>query len=447
MRTKLVDYIASHALVQPDKLALICQGQKLTYKELYNEISSYALKLKALGIAAGQTYLFKFHADISSVVTYFALHQIGAIAVPLEKSLPDEKIGEYESRISNHGPFDETGLADILFTTGTTGQSKGVMISHDTILADAENLMIAQGFTSETVFLICGPLNHIGSLSKFYPTFMAGGTVMIIDGFKNQEDFYLALDYPSCKLATFLVPSSIRLLLLFSKDRLSQYKDKIDFIETGAAAISHADMMALCSILPHTRLYNTYASTETGIISTYNFNDGHCIPGCLGKPMKNSNIIITEKGTIACSGRTLMSGYVDLDMEVSRIGENVLVTSDLGYLDEEGMLHLTGREDDVINVGGLKVEPSEVEDVAMAIPGIKDCICIAVPNPIVGNTLKLLAVLEEGVELDKRKWARFLAKKLESYKVPLLYEQVDAIKRTFNGKLDRKAYRIKKEGL
>lgn len=447
MINKIVDYIAFHALKQPQKVALICHGEKLTYMELYDEIKSYALRFSQQGIVKGQTYLFKFHADRSCVVTYFALHQIGAIAVPLEKSLPNEKIGELESRISRHGPFIINDVADILFTTGTTGVSKGVIISHDTILADAENLADAQGFTSETVFLICGPLNHIGSLSKMYPTFMMGGTVIIIDGIKNLDNFYEALDYPSYKLATFLVPSSIRMLLLFSKDRLVEYKDKIDFIETGAAAISHSDMLALCKILPNTRIYNTYASTETGIISTYNFNDGNCIPGCLGRPMKNSGISITEKGNIACSGRTLMSGYVDMDLDKSVIKDNVLVTSDLGYLDEEGMLHLTGREDDVINVGGLKVEPSEVEDVVMAFPGIKDCICIAVPHPITDNTLKLLVVFEKGVVLDKKRMARFIATKLESYKVPLLYEQVDSIKRTFNGKLDRKAFRTQKREL
>ena len=68
-------------------------------------------------------------------------------------------------------------------------------------------------------------------------------------------------------------------------------------------------MLQLCHVLPQSRLYNTYASTETGIVSTYNFNNGNCLAGCLGLPMKHSSFFITEDGLIGCKGKTLMSGY------------------------------------------------------------------------------------------------------------------------------------------
>ena len=149
--------------------------------------------------------------------------------------------------------------------------------------------------------------------------------------------------------------------------------DKIDFIETGAAAISQSDMESLCRLLPKTRLYNTYASTETGIISTYNYNDGKCMAGCLGKPMKHSEFFITEDGHIACKGDTIMSGYVGDPEKTSTVLRNgIIYTSDMGVIDDEGMLHLKGREDDVINVGGFKVSPVEVEDVALSYYGIND---------------------------------------------------------------------------
>ena len=112
----------------------------------------------------------------------------------------------------------------------------------------------------------------------------------------------------------------------------------------------------------------------------------------------------------------------------------------VGTLDEEGMLHLSGRASDVINVGGFKVSPIEVEEAAMSSPMVSDCICISASHPVTGHALKLLIVTPPGQTLDKRTLARFLADRLEPYKVPMLYEQVDTIARTYNGKLDRKYY-------
>ena len=158
--------------------------------------------------------------------------------------------------------------------------------------------------------------------------------------------------------------------------------------------------------------------------------------------MPHSKLFITPEGLIACKGDTLMTGYVgDPERTASVLRDGVLYTADLGILDDEGMLHLKGREDDVINVGGFKVAPTEVEDAAMAFADVKDCICIAVDHPITGKALKLLVAMTNNHTLNKRSLALHLKTKLETYKIPLLYEQVDTIRRTFNGKLDRKYYK------
>ena len=136
-----------------------------------------------------------------------------------------------------------------------------------------------------------------------------------------------------------------------------------------------------------------------------------------------------------------MSGYVgDPERTATVLRDGVVYTSDIGRIDEKGMLHLSGREDDVINVGGFKVAPTEVEDAAMAFPDIQDCICISVEHKIMGRALKLLVVMKDGRVLNKRALAQFLKNKLETYKIPTLYEQTETVKRTFNGKLDRKFY-------
>ena len=445
----LESYVALNAERYPDRIALVCGNERCTYAELNHRIDERAATLQSPlphgGGVGGEALCLRATPSIDFIVRYFALHRAGHAVAPLERDMPEAVFEAVAKELGRH-PIPE-GTADVLYTTGTTGRSKGVMISHRTILADAENLIAGQGFSHDLTFVINGPLNHIGSLSKLYPVIMLGATAVIVDGIKDINAFFDAFNLHTriegipARYATFLVPASIRILIQLSADRMAALADRMDFIETGAAAISQADMETLCRLLPHTRLYNTYASTETGIISTYNFNDGRCQAGCLGRPMPHSRLFITDNGTIACQGDTLMTGYIgDPERTASILRDGTLYTSDLGRLDDEGMLHLAGREDDVINVGGFKVAPTEVEDAAMAFPAVKDCICIPVPHPITGTALKLLVALADGYTLDKRALALHLRDRLEPYKVPLLYEAVPTIHRTFNGKLNRKAY-------
>ena len=437
---QLEDYLRLHAGQHPDKLAVIASDASLTYARLWQEVRECAGRLVAEGLCSGHARLIRATQDAAFLVDYLATHLAGGVAVPLERDIPDGRYREIE-RLSDRADIPD-GVADILFTTGTTGQSKGVMLSHKALLADAENLAEAQGFSSELTFLISGPLNHIGSLSKVWPVLLTGGTLHILDGLKDLNAFFSLLEAPG-RYATFLVPAALRMLMTLGADRLAGCADRIVFIETGAAPMAQADMEHLCRLLPHSRLYNTYASTETGILCTHNYNDGLCQAGCLGRPMKHSRVFITPEGTVACQGETLMTGYVGSPEQTASILRNgTLYTNDQGTLDADGRLHLSGRRDDVINVGGFKVSPAEVEEAALSLSGVCDCVCVGVPHPVMGHQLKLLVVLEKGVPLDKKGIARQLHAHLEAYKVPLLYEQVEAVRRTYNGKIDRKAYKI-----
>ena len=102
---------------------------------------------------------------------------------------------------------------------------------------------------------------------------------------KDIKAFFTAIDDAPNKVATFLVPAAIRILITLWKKELIAVADKIDFVETGAAPLAATDMKLFCELLPHSRLYNTYASTETGIISTYDYNDGANLAGCVGHKM------------------------------------------------------------------------------------------------------------------------------------------------------------------
>ena len=193
-------YIEKNAKMYPDKIAVVCYQESCTYKDLQERIDEKVIGLKEESYQKGQIVCLRALPSIDYLVTYFAFHQIGCVVAPLEKDIPESSFQRIADELCSH--LVPEGSADILYTTGTTGKSKGVIISHRTIIADAENLIEGQGFTHDLVFVVNGPLNHIGSLSKIYPVMMLGATLIIVNGLKDIEAFYKAFDYPTSKMAT-----------------------------------------------------------------------------------------------------------------------------------------------------------------------------------------------------------------------------------------------------
>ena len=385
----LQDYIRQHAMRTPDKPAFVVGDQRVSYKQLAQALSAGRGDKQGSGLPG------------------------------LPGTLPIHRL------------FGDITLS----TTGTTGKPKQVVYTSQMVLANAENLVEAQGFTADTTFVICGPLNHLGSLSKVWPVMLVGGTVVLLDGLKDMNAFFRAMHTAPRGMATFLVPTAIHQLVQWGSDKLAALASAIDFIETGAAPMPHDDMLRLCQLLPHTRLYNTYASTETGVVCTYNYNDGLCLPGCVGHPTRHAQVKITDDGHIACRGPMAMSGYRDDEAATARtMQDGWVVTADLGTLDDEGRLHFKAREGDIINIGGFKIDPLKVEEAARQISGVDDCICVEADSPLFGPCLELQYVSTSGQPLAKPLLARSLAARLEPYEVPRLYEHVEQLATTFNGK-------------
>lgn len=430
--------IAQHATHTPFHKALVVEGgTTMNYQQL-NEAINHVVQ--QLGNVKGHYVPFKATCSADSVVLYFAIHRKGGVAVPLDKDMTQPLFNSVKQRLSESSSCP-INTADVLFTTGTTGQPKGVIVSHKAMVANAENLIEAQGYHPSLTFVINGPLNHVGSLSKLYTSFLAGATVSLIDGVKNLDRLLNVMEQAEGSVATFLVPASIRMLMTFAADRVRQLASKIEFIETGAAPITQTDMEQLCALLPTSRLFNTYASTETGIIATHNFNHSDaCIAGCVGRVMRHSFISINEEGIVECSGDTLMTGYWNETVSNTPLQPlDIISTNDLGYFDTYGRFNIKGRIDDVINVGGYKIAPTEVEACAMDSGMVSDCICVTCQHAIIGNVLHLL-VVPCSVSFDKRQLYKWLKAHLEAYKLPQDIRIVNHVERTFNGKLNRKAY-------
>lgn len=442
-KMSLENKIKQYALSTPDKVAVICGDDSLTYAQLWDAITRKAEELKAGGLKPQDPYVFRTNQNSDFIVTYCAVHSLKAVAVPVGHDVSEEMFQSVKQEVENFA--FPAGIADALFTTGTTGKSKGAMLSELCLTSCSENFIDRFPFSEDLCFIVSGPLNHIASLFKIHPTLSSGGTVCILDGLKDMNAFFKAFDLPFKEFAAFLVPASIRIIMQYSYERLCSLSSKIAFIETGAAPITRDDMEKLSKALPHSRLFNGYGSTEFGCAAAYDFNDGKYLEGCIGQPFKNVTIEIGDDSTIVVSGQGVMSGYVN-DEETTRtvLSDGKIHTSDLGYFDEDGLIHLTGRAGDVINVGGFKVNPLDVENVASSFPGIKDCICVAAKHPVIGPVLKLLVVTDDATPFDKFALAAFIKSRMESHQVPTMYEVVDAINYTYNGKKDRKSY--KEEG-
>lgn len=158
---KLEDYLRQHAEETPDRVAVICGDEMVSYATLYQRVQA-----RAATLPRGEVVVFRSSQTIDFLVTYFAIHLAGSVAAPLERDTPESLFQEISaSLVGSTLPADS---ADIHYTTGTTGRSKGVIISHRTIIADAENLIAGQGFSRDLLFIISGPLNHLGSLSKLF---------------------------------------------------------------------------------------------------------------------------------------------------------------------------------------------------------------------------------------------------------------------------------------
>jgi len=241
------------------------------------------------------------------------------------------------------------------------------------------------------------------------------------------------------------------MLLLLSAKELAKYSGQLHHIHTGSAAFPEADKERLCSLLPNTRLYFAYGSSEAGCVSMFDYSKHRGLISCVGKPNRNANIFIVDddhkpiqsskehQGLIAISGPVVMQGYFnEPELTAGVLQDGVIYTNDMGYIDEEGFVYMLGRRGDVISIGGLKIAPTEVEDVVLRFPGIAECACFAVEDRMGGAVPKLNIVPEKGAEIDVKALREYMSKHLEAFKIPKLIATVDEIPKTANGKINRK---------
>lgn len=473
--------IKAHAENQPNKTAIIIGDNKTSYKQLWEMINSAAEYFSGIGIKKGSHVLSVASPCLEYVVCMYALLGLGAVHVPAENRVPTERIVSIANSIDADliicPENPDCGIAwtslttvdmqrktdycldpvlisddcsEIIFTTGTTGKSKGVMLSTHCLDTYIKAINPSFNLTNNSVFLVTTPLNHVGGLHRIHQCMFAGSAVILMDGIRDLRAFFNSIHTHEVT-HTYLPPASVKLLITLAKKELAKLDGKLQFIYTASAPFPVADIEVLMSLLPNTRLHQGYGSSECGSVCNCCYNAPGESVACLGKPYpcvevklldENGNQITepNKEGSICIKSDMNMLGYYkEPELTASVLKDGFVHSSDLMYFDETGGLHFAGRGDDVINVRGFKVAPIEVEDVALKYDGILDCVCIPFDDAMGGRIIKMLVCVKDGATLDKEGLSAYLSEKLEAYKVPRIIEEVNEIARTANGKLNRKA--------
>ena len=302
----------------------------------------------------------------------------------------------------------------------------------------------------DNVELIPAPLNHSHGLRRYYANMLCKASVVLSTGVMNLLGFFNAIEKYNVT-AIDLVPTALTILLKLSKNKFGEYKDRLRYIQFGSAPLMQADKDKLKELLPNTRLYNFYGSTESGCIAIYDFNDSKDKSSCIGKPTVNARIFAVDEnrnemetsrektGLLASFGKMNMIGYWKDEAETAAALENgVIYTKDEIYFDEDGDIILLGRKSDVINVAGNKVSPEEIENLVKKLDCVADCACVPAPDAVKGNVPKLFVEMKPGCEFDASLIRKAVSENAEPYKVPQYIVQIDKVPRTFNGKIIRR---------
>ncbi len=479
-RPAITGILKKHAQKNPEKTAFIIDNLCISYGELYNKICAAAKYFTDLGIGKGSHVLSVASPDLNYVVCMYALLGLGAMHIPAENRIPAARIREIAANvdadliISPENPecnikwvnaqqvsectktikeWEPVGISDdcteLIFTTGTTGKSKGVMLSSRCLESYLSAINPTFNMDENTVFLVTTPLNHVGGLHRIHQCIFEGCTVILLDGIKDLRAFFYAINTYGVT-HTYLPPASVKMLITLAKKQLAALDGKLKFIYTASAPFPVSDIEVLMSLLPNTRLHQGYGSSECGSVCNCQYNAPGETINCLGKPYSCVEVkLLDEEGNTVTqpnqegyicikSDMNMLGYYKEPELTASVLKDGYIYTRDLMYFDEKGGLHFAGRGDDVINIRGFKVAPIEVEDIALKHPSVNDCVCIPYNDRMFGCVIKMLVCLNEGYELDKEDLTEFISKKVEPYKVPHFIEKIDSIPRTPNGKLNRK---------
>jgi amino acid adenylation domain-containing protein len=507
----LHDYLLQSARVLRDKIALVCMKQRVSYGELDARSNALANHLVAAGVERGDRVMIFADNTVETVVAFWAVLKANAVVCivnPLTKRdklgyliadcRPAALIAEAHLHAEFAGPAracvwirrivvagstadasfadlpharrwesalaegDREGapkrtcidldLAAIVYTSGSTGDPKGVMLTHRNMLTACTSIAAYLDLREDEVILNVMPLAFDYGLYQMIMAFRTGGRLVLERSFAFPAQI---LNLMAAEGVTgFPGVPTIFAILAELESRKDYDFSKIRYVTNTAAALPAKHITMLKDLFPHARIYSMYGLTECKRCTYLPPEDLDRKPSSVGIPIPNTEMWIADEegnrvgpgvaGQLVIRGAHVMKGYWEKPEATARKlrpgplpGEQVLYTGDTCRIDEEGYLYFIGRMDDVIKSRGEKVAPKEVENALMCIAGVKEAAVIGVPDDILGQAVKAFVVLERGVAISEKQLRKECQRRLENFMVPKFIAIVPELPRTGTGKVSK----------
>lgn len=482
----------------PQKIALITDTERLTYCELAARIRRLSSELtRQWGIRPGEVVALLAPNSAEFVVSYFAVTAVAAMVQPVDERLKPEEVrflledsgvrfaivhqalwskfasvrnklpilervlatGDVVSDVDSfdqwmHRPLDPASvsmdaaaddIAELMYTSGTSGEPKGVMRSHANARAASGNARRAFGYEHKDVIAIVMPLSHSSALvSQMLPMMEVGGTAVLEQRFDAAHLMSRMREQAvSCFRA---VPTMFKMLITF-REFNADHLPSLRLLMNSSAAIEPETYREIKDRFPDVELVNSYGLTEASTCTILSDAMAKKHPDSIGIPIPGVEMLVVDEAGCAVDdgvegefwvrGSNVCIGYRNLPTvtEASFAPGGWLKTGDMGYRNTEGLFYFRGRKDDVINCGGRKYAPTEVQDCILKLPEIADVAVVGVPHRVLGQVAKAFVVFREDATADLKAVTRHCARHLSSHKVPFYVEAVDALPRNSLGKV------------
>ena len=450
------------ARLEPRKRALYDGRRSLTYAELDAQADSLARSLVAAGVQRGEVVSAYLPNCIEYVVVVLAVARAGAIFSPInprykvfevrailkqarpklvfttraqanviQEANPSLRVVSEDGEAlgeSPHTPLPSVAESDffsLMFTSGTTGEPKGAMATHRARMTWVLNATIQYGLTESDLYLGTMPQVHSAGLTFTLMHLYAGATVRILPQFDAAE--FISLVARESVTSALTVPTMLT-MIMEELDRAPLELPSLKRLVTCGSPLPLNTKKRVLELVTD-QLYDYYGSTESNSMTVLRPADQLRKPESVGQAFRNVELMIADEagnacapgvvGEVWCSNPSVMTCYRDRPEETTRAFTGRWYhTGDLGFLDEEGFLHLVSRLTDVVISGGVNIYPAEIEQVLMLHPQILDAAVVGEPDPKWGQRVKAFIVQREGAALDLEAVQRHCAAHLADYKKP-----------------------------
>jgi o-succinylbenzoate---CoA ligase len=438
-RVKLDNWLAQRAQSCPERAALVTETASVTYAELEAEATWIARRLAAYGVRREGTAALTMHPRREEVVLLHALMKLGASALPLSPLLTDTErvavlsaerpavdlndaaeLTQTEADLPLLGEHDMDDVCCRILTSGTSGEPRPVSLTYGNFLFSAVGSAFNIGVDPEDRWLCCLPLSHVAGLSIILRSAIYGTTTVLLDGFDTEQ------------VASTLVNGDISVLSLVPTQLIRLLEADADLSRPRAILLGGGPVPAgglQEAIDRGATVVQSYGMTETcSQVTTLGPSDAARKVGSAGRPLLTTHLRIAD-GEILVQGPTVSRDSLDSD--------GWLHTGDMGHIDEEGFLYVTGRHSELIVTGGENVMPAEVESVLLAHPAVADAAVVGRPDPEWQEAVCALVVLAEDRETTEEELRTHCTAALAPFKVPKRIDFVSSLPRTSSGKLLR----------